>query len=151
MKFRYLHRSCRAPLQYKNMCCLGKEVPQEEIVRGYEYEKGRFVIINEEDLERVPDEQTKTIDIMDFVALQEIDPVYFDKSYYLAPAEAGEKAYALLRLAMEETGKIAVAKIIIRTKESLAVIRGYQNLLVLETIFYPDEIRNPNQLPGFEG
>ncbi|HHU29642.1 MAG: Ku protein [Bacillota bacterium] len=151
VKFRYLHRSCQAPLQYKKICvACGKEVPQEEIVRGYEYEKGRFVIINEEDLERVPDEQTKTIDIMDFVALQEIDPVYFDKSYYLAPAEAGEKAYALLRLAMEETGKIAVAKIIIRTKESLAVIRGYQNLLVLETIFYPDEIRNPNQLPGFE-
>ena len=81
VKFRYLHRSCQAPLQYKKICvACGKEVPQEEIVRGYEYEKGRFVIINEEDLERVPDEQTKTIDIMDFVALQEIDPVYFDKA-----------------------------------------------------------------------
>ncbi|NLN06209.1 MAG: Ku protein [Firmicutes bacterium] len=151
VKFRYLHRTCQAPLKYKRICtACGKEVAQEEIVRGYEYEKDRFVIINEEDLEKIPSEQTKTLDIVDFVALEEIDPIYFDKTYYLAPGEAGEKAYALLRTAMEETGKIAVAKVVIRNKESLAVIRGYRRQLVLETIFYPDEIRNPAQLPGFD-
>jgi len=151
VKFRYLHQACQAPLKYQRICtACGKEVAQEEIVRGYEYEKGRFVIINEEDLEKLPSEQTKTLDIVDFVALEEIDPIYFDKTYYLAPGEAGEKAYALLRTAMEETGKIAVAKVVIRNKESLAVIRGYRRQLVLETIFYPDEIRNPAQLPGFD-
>ena len=106
--------------------------------------------MNEEDLEKIPDERTRTIDIIDFVSLKEIDPVYFDKTYYLSPNDAGEKAYALLRKAMEETGKIAVAKVVIRNKESLAVIRGYQNFLVMETVFYPDEIRNPDLLPGFE-
>ena len=119
-------------------------------MRGYEYESGRFVIINEEDLEKIPDERTRTIDIIDFVSLEEIDPLYFDKTYYLAPGEAGEKPYSLLRQAMAETGKIAVAKVVIRNKESLAVVRGYQDYLVMETIFYPDEIRNPTQLPGFD-
>jgi DNA end-binding protein Ku len=151
IKFRFLHKTCQAPLKYQRVCsACGQEVTQEDIVRGYEYESGRFVIMNEEDLEKIPDERTRTIDIVDFVALKEIDPVYFDKTYYLSPNDAGEKAYALLRKAMEETGKIAVAKVVIRNKESLAVIRGYQNLLVMETVFYPDEIRNPELLPGFE-
>lgn len=151
VKFRNLHKQCQAPLKYQKVCTVcGQDVSQEDIVRGYEYEKGRFVIINEEDLARIPDERTRTVDIIDFVALKEIDPVYYDKTYYLAPGEAGEKAYALLRKAMEETGKIAIAKLVIRNKESLAVIRGYNNFIVMETIFYPDEIRNPEQLPGFE-
>lgn len=151
VKFRFLHKECQAPLRYQRVCTVcGKEVSQEEIVRGYEYESGRFVIINEEDLEKIPDERTRSVDIIDFVSLEEIDPVYFDKTYYLAPGEAGEKAYALLRKAMAETGKIAVAKVVIRNKESLAVIRGYQNLIVMETIFYPDEIRDTALLPGFD-
>jgi DNA end-binding protein Ku len=151
VKFRYLHKTCQAPLRYQRVCTVcGKEVSQDDIVRGYEYESGRYVIINEEDLEKIPDERSRTVDIIDFVSLEEIDPVYFDKTYYLAPGEAGEKAYALLRRAMAETGKIAVAKVVIRNKESLAVIRGYQNLVVMETIFYPDEIRDPALLPGFD-
>lgn len=151
VKFRFLHKTCQAPIQYKRICSLcGQEVTQDDIVRGYEYESGRYVIINEEDLDKIPDERTRTVDIVDFVALEEIDPLYFDKTYYLSPGEAGEKAYSLLRQAMAETGKIAVAKVVIRNKESLAVVRGYQNLLVMETIFYPDEIRDTAQLPGFE-
>lgn len=151
VKFRNLHKTCQAPLKYQRVCSVcGQEVNHEDIVRGYEYESGRFVIINEEDLDKIPDERTRTVDIIDFVALEEIDPLYYDKTYYLAPGEAGEKAYNLLRQAMEETGKIAIAKVVIRNKESLVVIRGYANLLVMETIFYPDEIRNPKQLPGFE-
>lgn len=152
VKFRYLHKTCQAPVQYKRVCTVcGQEVAQEELVRGYEYEPGRYVIISEEDLEKIPDERTRTVDIVDFVSLQEIDPVYFDRTYYLAPGEAGEKAYSLLHLAMAETGKIAVAKVVIRNKESLAVIRGFRNLLVMETVFYPDEIRDSALLPGFAG
>lgn len=151
VRFRYLHRDCQAPIRYQRVCsACGREVSQEEIVRGYEYEAGRFVIINEEDLERIPDEKTRTIDIIDFVDLAQIDPIYFDKTYYLAPGDAGQKAYVLLHQAMSETGKIAVAKVAIRNKESLAVVRGYQNLLVMETIFYPDEIRSIDLLPGFD-
>jgi len=150
VKFRYLHKTCQAPIKYQRICsACGQEVAQDDIVRGYEYETDRYVIINEEDLEKIPDERTRSVDIVDFVALEEIDPVYFNKTYYLSPGEAGEKAYALLRKAMEETGKIAVAKVVIRSKESLAVIRGYKNLLVMETIFYPDEIRDTSLLPGF--
>lgn len=151
VKFRYLHKTCQAPVRYQKVCtACGMEVSQDDLVRGYEYEPGRFVIINEEDLERVPDGKTRTVDIIDFVSLKDIDPIYFDKTYYLAPGEVGEKPYALLRKAMEETGKIAVAKISIRNKEALAVIRGYREYLVLETIFYPDEIRDTAQLPGFD-
>lgn len=151
VKFRYLHKTCHAPIRYQRVCsACGQEVTQEDIVRGYEYENGRYVIINEEDLEKIPDERTRTVDIIDFVSLEEIDPVYYDKTYYLAPGEAGEKAYALLRKAMGETGKIAIAKVVIRNKESLAVIRGYKDLIVMETIFYPDEIRDSALLPGFE-
>ena len=151
IKFRFLHRTCQAPIQYKRVCSsCGQEVSQADIVRGYEYETGKYVIINEEDLEKIPDERTKTIDIIDFVKLGEIDPIYYDKTYYLSPGEVGEKPYALLRAAMDSTGKIAVAKVIVRNKESLAVIRGYQKYLVMETIFYPDEIRDTDQLPGFE-
>lgn len=150
VKFRFLHKTCQAPLRYQRVCsACGQEVSQDDIVRGYEYETGRYVIIHEEDFEKVPDERTRTIDIVDFVSLEEIDPIYFDKTYYLAPGEVGEKAYALLRQAMGETGKIAVAKVVIRNKESLAVLRGYRDYLVMETIFYPDEIRDPAQLPGF--
>ncbi len=151
IKFRQLHKTCQAPIRYQKVCsACGQEVSQEDIVRGYEYESGRYVIINEEDLERVPDGRTRTIDIIDFVNIDEIDPVYFDKTYYLAPGEVGEKAYALLHRAMEETGKIAVAKVVIRNKESLAVIRGYKNVLAMETVYFPDEIRDTAKLPGLE-
>jgi DNA end-binding protein Ku len=151
VKFRYLHKTCQAPIKYTRVCSsCGQEVTQDDIVRGYEYESGRFVIINEEDLDKIPDERTRTLDIIDFVSLEEIDPLYFDKTYYLGPGDAGEKAYALLRKAMEETKKIAIAKVVIRNKESLAVIRGYKNLIVMETIFYPDEIRDTGLLPGFD-
>lgn len=140
--FNYLHSTCKTPIQYRKFCpnC-NTEVKQEEIVRGYEYERGRYVIIRDEDLEFLPGEKTKTLDILDFVDLAEIDPVYFDKSYYLEPSPGGEKAYTLLKKAMAETGKIAIARVMIRSKSALACIRVYNNLLALETMYYPDEIR----------
>ncbi|MFY9604568.1 MAG: Ku protein [bacterium] len=147
LKFRFLHEPCLTPIKYQKHCpSCGREVPQEEIVRGYEYEKGRFVIIREEDLERIPVKTTKSIDILDFVSLAEIDPVYYDRTYYLEPADGGDKAYALLLQAMEGAGRVAVAKIVIRSKESLAAVRVREGCLVLETMFWADEIRSPAAL-----
>jgi len=147
--FRYLHDKCHTPVKYEKVCpTCGTEVKLEEIVKGYEYEPGRFVIIEEEDLEKLKPELKKSIEILDFVNLSEIDPIYFNKSYYLSPQETGEKAYQLLRQAMNDAGKIGIAKITIRAKQSLAALRVYRDLLVLETIFYPDEVRGIEQVPG---
>ncbi len=149
IKFHYIHEKCGTPIKYERRCpTCDQAVPSEEIVWGYEYQKGQYVVLKEEDFERIPDEKSRTIDILDFVDLSEIDPVYFEKSYYLEPSQGGEKAYALLKRAMQETGKIAVAKVTIRSKETLVVLRVYQNALAMETIFYPDEIRSPAGLTG---
>ena len=149
VKFRFLHGECRTPIRYQRVCpACNREVAAEEIVRGYEYEKNRFVIIEDRDLENIPDERSRTIDILDFVDLEEVDPIYYDKTYFLGPGETGEKAYTLLRRIMEETGKVAVARVVIRTKESLALLRVYrEGMLVMETMFFPDEIRDPKAIP----
>lgn len=150
IKFRQLHKECMNPIKYEKVCPVcNKELEDNEIVRGYEFEKGRFVVVDDKDLERIPEETAKTIDILDFVNLEEIDPIFFDRSYYLSPDETGSKAYALLRRAMEETGKIAIARVIIRSKQNLACIRVYdKNYLVMETMFYPDEVRSTAGLPS---
>jgi DNA end-binding protein Ku len=145
--FNQLHATCKTPIQYRKFCPVcQKEVGADELVRGYEYEKGRYVILRDEDFELLPGENTKTIDILDFVDLAEIDPVYFDRSYYLGPNPGGEKAYNLLNQAMQETGKIAIAQVMIRTKTVLACLRPWERLLVMETMFFPDEIRAPELL-----
>ncbi|MGE5530092.1 MAG: Ku protein [Patescibacteria group bacterium] len=149
LKFHYLHDRCKTPIKYERRCpACGVEVPQEEIVWGYEYQPGSYVVLREEDFDRLPGESTKTIDILDFVDLAEIDPVYFDKSYYLEPGQGGEKAYALLKRAMLETGKIAIARVVIRAKESLCALRVAHNALVMATMFYPDEVRSAAGLAG---
>lgn len=144
IKFNYLHKECMGPIQYRKFCphC-NREINSDEIVRGYEYQKGSYVVINEEDLEKIPQENTRTIDILDFVDLRQVDPIYFDKSYYLEASPGGEKAYTLLIEAMDRTNKIAIARVLIRSKESLAALRVRDRFLVMETIFYPDEIRSP--------
>lgn len=150
IRFRYLHKECHTPLQYKKTCpTCNKEISEAEIVRGYEYELGHFIIIDEKDFAAAKSEiDDQTISILDFVNLSEIDPIYFDKTYYLAPQDTGGRAYNLLRQAMNDTGKIAIAKVTIRTKQTLAVLRVYKNVLVLETLFYPDEVRPISQIPG---
>jgi DNA end-binding protein Ku len=147
IKFNFLHKECMNPIQYRKFCphC-DREIASEEIVRGYEYQKGSYVVINEEDLERIPLENTKTIDILDFVDLTQVDPIYFDKTYYLEPSQGGEKAYGLLVEAMSQTGKVAIAKVMIRSKQSLAALRIKDQVLIMETIFWPDEIRSPSAL-----
>ncbi len=149
IRFKYIHRECHTPVKYKKTCpSCNKDVQPEDIVKGYEYEPGRFVILTEEDFESIEVKSEKTVEILDFVKLEEVDPVYFDKTYFLGPQETGGKAYTLLREALSGKQRIAVAKITIRDRESLAVIRVYRNVLVLETIFYPDEVRDSKQVPG---
>jgi DNA end-binding protein Ku len=149
LSFRQIHKTCGTPIRYEKVCPFcNRKVEDDEIARGYEYEKGKFVVIEEKDLESIPDETTRTIDIVDFVDLAEIDPVYFDRSYFLGPEETGQKAYLLLFEALKKTGKIAIAKVMIRSKQHLACVRPYgENRLVMETMFYPDEVRDAGEIP----
>lgn len=149
IKFRYLHRVCRTPVRMARMCphC-NVEVPWEDVVRGYEYGDGSFVLMEKEELNTLSKDQSKVIEILDFVELQEIDPIYFNKTYYLGAQDENNKAYSLLRKVLQESNKIGVASVTIRSKKTLAVIRVYENCLVMETIFYPDEIRNSTLVPN---
>lgn len=150
IKLRQLHKECKSPVKYEKVCPIcEKEVKNEDIVKAYEYAKNKFVILDEEELESLKKEQEdKAVEILDFVQLEDIDPIYFEKSYYLSPNEGGGKAYGLLRSALSDTGKIGIAKMIIRTKEQLAIIRVYENVLVVETIHYPDEVRSVQDVPN---
>jgi len=149
IRFNYLHEKCKTPVQYRRFCpYCQSEVSMEEIVRGYEYEKGKYVVLKEEDFEKL--EETgggRNVEILDFVDLAEIDPIYFEKAYYLAPGDGGAKVYELLKRAMNETGKVAVARVVIRSREALAALRVSGNTLVMSTMHYPDEIRQANALP----
>ncbi|HEX2068932.1 MAG TPA: Ku protein [Actinomycetota bacterium] len=142
LRFNQLHDKDHGRIKYQRVCSIcGEEVPFEHIVKGYEYEKGKYVVLEDEDFEAVPVQTSRAIDIVQFVALEEIDPIYFQKSYYLVPEETGIKAYNLLREAMSEDGRVAVAKVAIREKEHLAALRFKDNVFVLETMYWPDEIR----------
>lgn len=150
VKLRNLHKECKSPVKYEKICPVcEKEVENEDIVKGFEYTKNKFVVLENEDLEAIKEEkEDKAVEILDFVKLSEIDPIYFDRSYYLSPNEGGGKAYGLLREALKDTEKIGLAKITIRSKEQLAVIRIYNNTLIMETIHYPDEVRNVQEVPN---
>jgi DNA end-binding protein Ku len=125
----------------------GKEVPPEHIVKGYEYEKGQYVILRPEDYERVAIKSNQTIDIREFVNLKDIEPQFFDTPYYLAPEKGGAKAYALLRQVLVETGLAGIAKVVIRPpREHLAVLKPFEDILILETMHFADELRDPGEL-----
>lgn len=124
----------------------GKEVPWDEIVKGYEYDKDSYIIVNEEDFEKADPELFKTIDIEEFVELKEIDSLYFTKPYYLVPEGKNKKAYVLLRESLKKTHKVGVAKIILRTKEYLSIILPHDNTLLLYLIHYKDDIRSEEEL-----
>ena len=142
LRFNQLHAKDGGRIRYRRVCSVcEQEVPYEEIVKGYEYEKDRYVTLTDEELEAVPVESSRTIDIERFVDLEEIDPIYFKKSYYLVPEEVGAKAYVLLREAMSRDGKVGIAKVSFRDKEHLATLRFRGKAFVLETMFWPDEIR----------
>ncbi|OIJ13022.1 Ku protein [Anaerobacillus alkalilacustris] len=149
IKLRMIHKECNSPIKYERTCPVcEKEVENHEIVKGYEYEPGKFVLLEDDDLEKLEKEQNKSVEIIDFVKLEEIDPIYFNRSYFIGPNDNGQKAYMLLKQAMEQSGKIGIAKITIRSKQHLAVVRVFKNALVLETIYFPDEVRNIEQIPG---
>jgi DNA end-binding protein Ku len=149
LRFHFLDRHDLQPIGYdKVRRDTGKHVDDDDIVRGFEVEKGSYVQLEDEDLDRLDIELTKTIDILDFVDLGEIDPIYFRKAYYLTPQDGAEKPYRLLVRALEETGKVAVAKVVIRNKQHLAAVRPSNGVLVLETMYYADEVREPEKVDG---
>jgi DNA end-binding protein Ku len=148
ISMRYIHKNCSTPLTYVRKCpSCDKEVEWEEISRGYEYEPGRFVTFEKEEMDRLNGEVSKEITILDFVDLKEIDPIYFQKTYYLSPGDTGANAYGLLLEALRQSEKIGIAKVSIRSKSSLCCIRVLERCLVMETIFYPDEVRSITQVP----
>lgn len=145
VRFHYLHRECKTPIRYQKVCpACQREVTMAEIVRGYEYEPGRFVVVEAAEFERLPTTLARTVEIVEFVDLADIDPIYYLRTYFLEPGEGGAKAYSLLRRALLETGRIGIARVALRGKGSLAAIRLYrQECLVMETMHFPEEIRNP--------
>jgi len=141
LKFRLLRASDHSPVNYKRVAeADGKEVPWDHIVKGYEYEKGKFVILKDEDFARVDVEATQTVDIMNFVDLDEVNPLLFYKPYFLEVGKGGDKAYVLLRDALMETGKIAIAKVVIRARQHLAAVKPQEHGLMLELMHFPKEI-----------
>jgi DNA end-binding protein Ku len=142
LRFNQLHDEDGGRIRMKRVCSIdGEEVGYEHIVKGYEYEKDRYVILTDDDFDAIPVESSRAIDIVQFVDLDEIDPMLYKKSYYLVPEETGAKAYALLREALNTAGKVGVAKVSFRDKEHLAALRFRDDAFVLETMFWPDEIR----------
>jgi DNA end-binding protein Ku len=146
-KFRLLRKSDLSPVNYKRVAEKdGKEVPWDQIVKGYEYEKGKYVVLKDEDFERVDLEATQTVDIQDFVDVNEIDPMFFYKPYYLEPQKGGDKAYALLRDALEDSRKVGIAKVVIKTRQYLAGVKPEDGALVLELMHFADELADTGKL-----
>jgi DNA end-binding protein Ku len=142
LKFNQLHAPDGGRIRYKRVCSIdGEEVSYGDIVKGYEYEKDHYVTLTDEELDALPVKTARAIEIERFVDSEQIDPIYFQRSYYLVPDGTGVKAYHLLREAMSDDGKVALAKVAFRDKEHLATVRLRENVLVLETMFWPDEIR----------
>lgn len=149
ISMRYIHKECGTPISYVRKCkSCDREIDWEEITKGYEYEPGHFVLFEKDELESLSSEVNKEIKIMDFVDLEDIDPIYFQKTYYLSPGDTGSNAYNLLLESIKQTGKIGIATVSIRSKSSLAAIRIINNCIAMETIFYPDEIRSTSQVPN---
>jgi DNA end-binding protein Ku len=147
LKFRLLRKSDLSPVNYKRVAEKdGKEVPWDEIVKGYEYEKGKYVVLKDEDFERVDLEATQTVDIQDFVDQEEIDPMFFYKPYYLEPQKGGGKAYALLRDALKDSNKVGIAKVVIKTRQYLAGVKPQDGALVLELMHFADELADTGKL-----
>src|SRR6266849_11035757 len=147
LKFRLLRKTDLSPVNYKRVAEKdGREVSWDQIVKGYEYEKGKYVVMKDEDFQRVDLEATKTVDIKDFVDQNEIDPMFFYKPYYLEPQKGGDKAYALLRDALKDTNKVAIAKVVIKTRQYLAGVKSEDGALALELMHFADELSDPKKI-----
>ena len=129
LNFRLLRKSDLSPINYKRVAAAdGKEVPWEDIVKGYEYEPGKFVVLKDEDFRRADIEATQSVEILEFVPLKEIDPMFFDRPYYLESQKSGARAYALLRESLKESGLVGIAKVVIKTRQHLAVVKPEQKI-----------------------
>jgi DNA end-binding protein Ku len=153
LRFNFLHKTDEGRVNNVRRCSIdGEDLSYDDIVRGYEYEKGRYVILSDEDFARVNPEATQSVDIVQFVDLAEIDPMFFDKPYYLEPEKRGRHAYALLREALKVSGKVGIAKVVIRSREHLAALKPNGDALVLELMHFADEIveQSTLELPAAE-
>ena len=145
-KFRMLHAKDKSPVRFERVCIKdGHPVAWEELVKGYEYQKGRFVVMTKDDFQAAAVEKTRTIDIVDFVKDDEIDDRYFETPYYLVPAQGGERAYALLREAIRESGRTGIAKFILRDAQHLAAVEVIEQALVLSVMRFADELSDESQ------
>lgn len=147
LSFHLLHAKDEGRIKYERICSIeGKPVPWEEIVKGYEVEKGRYVLLTDEDFAKVNPEATQSVDILEFVELSKINPMYFDKPYYLEPTKQGRHAYALLREALAASNRVAIARVVLRTKEYIAAVKPIDDALVLELMHWANEIVEPSTL-----
>src|SRR6266404_5233133 len=147
LSFRQLRKTDLSPIKYKKVAEADmKEVPADQIVKGFEYEKGRYIVLSDEDFEKVRIESTHSIDITDFVDLEDVDPKFFHKPYFLEAQKGGEKAYALLHKALSGTGKIGIAKVVIANREYLAAVKPDGLFLVLELMHFASEVLKPEEL-----
>jgi len=147
LSFNMLHKKDEGRIKYERICSVdGKTVPWDEIVKGYEYEKGQYVLLTDEDFKKVNPEATQSVDILEFVELDKINPMFFDKPYYLEPTKQGRHAYALLREALATSNRVAIARVVIRTKEYIAAVKPLDDALVLELMHWAGEIVAPATL-----
>src|SRR5882762_2799620 len=153
-KFRMLHAKDKSPVKFERVCIRdGHPVAWEDLVKGFEYAKGHFVVLTKEDFQAAAVEKTRAVDIIDFVRAEEIDDRYFETPYYLVPAKGGERAYALLREAIRESGRVGIAKFILRDAQHLAAVEVIENALVLTMMRFADELVDvrPFEFPSIEG
>jgi DNA end-binding protein Ku len=149
VRFHQLHDKDGARIQQKRVCSKdGEEVPLEHIVKGYEVSRDQYVVITPEELESLDPKASRTVDIQEFVDLDEIDPVYFDATYYMVPEKGAAKAYALLLEAMRASKKVAIARVVLRQKQHLVALRPLNNALSMETMLYADEVVGTDSLEG---
>lgn len=150
VKFNYLHRKCNTRVRYKKFCeACNEEVFQDELVKGYEYEKDKYIIVTDEDFDKLPIKSKKTISIINFVDEDKIDPIYLDKAYYVGPGNfSASKAFELFRRAMSETGKVGIAKITLSSNEYVSLVKPYdKGGMLLYLLYYSDEIRRSESIP----
>ncbi len=153
VSFNLLHKACHTRVRQQRFCPTENTViPWGDVVRGYEYARDQYIVLEDADLESVPVKSSRVIEIAGFVGLDEVDPQYYERSYYLEPEEVGKKPYALLRSVLDSTRRVALAKLAIRQKEQLCLLRPRGAGILLHTMFYPDEIRSTDELsfPGQE-
>ncbi len=147
LNFDMLHKKDLSPIRYARICKSdGQEIPYKDIVKGYQYQKGDYVILVEEDFKRANLKKTKSIEIVDFVDANEIDPIYYEKPYYLEPGKGADKAYVLLRESLKKSKKVGIAHFVLHHREHMAVIKPHEHLLVLDQLRYNAEIKKPAQL-----